>query len=373
MRVAIVLWSGAYGGAETWSLALAEALSKRATAGVVVVGNPEPLCDRLRGKEIRLEALRLRRGRDVLAHAASFASHVRGIGADASILPSGGYLAAALRLGGYRGRVLAVEHGDLLQRPRLNAMRRTVRSLDALSGSWAVDALVAPSDYMLREMCRHVGDRTVRRIYLGVDVDSGAPKQEFADDTTLTVGFAGRLIPGKGLEVLLEAVSRTTCPDVRVEVAGDGPERGRLEAEAMRLGISDKVRFHGWVGDLPAFWRRCAIAVVPSREWIESFGMVAVEAMAQGLPVIAARNGGLAEVVSEGETGALFDVGDSEALGRLISSYAGDPGLRRRQSVLARERVRTRFNIDRCAQEFLELVRGLSDHQGERAAMTGKA
>ncbi|MGE5178758.1 MAG: glycosyltransferase family 4 protein [Bacteroidota bacterium] len=373
-RVAIVLWSGEYGGAETWSLALAKALVRHGWAvGIVVVGDTEPLCDRLRGTASSCRSLGLTRGRGVLLHGRRFASLVTTSGADAAVLPSAGYLSAALRLGGYRGTILAVEHGTLLQLSRMDRVRRLVRRIDTLSGSWAVDAHVVPSEFMLREIRRHSYGRHARRIHLGIEFTGSAsgPAPGRLPSNGLVLGFAGRLVRGKGLDVLLEALSLTRDRTTLLEVAGDGPERQSLEARAAALGIRDRVRFRGWVADLDALWRVCDVAVVPST-WTESFGMVAVEAMAAGLPVIAARNGGLAEIVIDGETGSLFEPGDAGELARLIETYAQVP-IREQRGALARARARSWFDIDRCAQEFMELIGQLSESASRVAAVVGEA
>jgi glycosyltransferase involved in cell wall biosynthesis len=106
---------------------------------------------------------------------------------------------------------------------------------------------------------------------------------------------------------------------------------------------------------------------------MESFGMVAVEAMAAGLPVIAARNGGLGEVVLDGETGALFHPGDVEGLTRLIEEYARNPERLEDQGHRALARARSEFNIDRCAEEFLDLVHKVARPGSRRPAVVGGA
>jgi glycosyltransferase involved in cell wall biosynthesis len=226
---------------------------------------------------------------------------------------------------------------------------------------------------MLREIRRHTYGRRARRIHLGIELtDSPSrPDSGCIPSGGLVLGFAGRLIRGKGLDVLLEALSLTRDDTIRLEVAGDGPERRALEARAVTLGIANRVTFRGWVSDLDALWSRCDVAVVPSTEWIESFGMVAVEAMAAGRPVIAARNGGLAEIVMDGETGSLFEPGDARELSRLIETYAQAP-LREQRGASARARARSWFDIDRCALEFMELIGQLLGSKPGGVAVAGE-
>ena len=297
--VAIVLWSGLYGGAETWSVALAEALVRDGRrCGLVVVGPLGPVLDHAKKVSITTLSLGLKRGSEVLSRPRLLADTVASLSREAAILPSSGYLSAALRLGGFTGKIIAVEHGCLLQTARLPWMRRVVRQLDRWSGIWAVDALVAPSHFMKEQLLRQRHTKVVRHIPLGLDIgpfpaESEIDKHQRTTRDSAVIGFAGRLIPGKGLDVLLKALALVQGRlAIRLSVAGDGPERPRLEGMARDLRISDAVTFHGWVGGMSSFWRSCDLAVVPSHGWIESFGMVAVEAMACGLPVVASRQGG---------------------------------------------------------------------------------
>ena len=123
------------------------------------------------------------------------------------------------------------------------------------------------------------------------------------------IGCMGRLVRGKGFEDALVAAKEVLSKGARLRIAGDGPERRSLERLAAELGVARDVEFPGWVDDAHGFWASCDVAVVPSREWIESFGLSAVEAMASGRPVIATRNGGLPEVVAHDVTGLLVDPG----------------------------------------------------------------
>src|SRR5256714_10089897 len=113
----------------------------------------------------------------------------------------------------------------------------------------------------------------------------------------------GRLIPIKGHIVLLRAfaAAKREVPELELEIAGRGPLEPALRALAKELGVSDSVRFLGYVSPIQAAIERAAIVVVPSMG--EGFGMVALEAMERSRPVIAAAIGGLCELVRGGETG----------------------------------------------------------------------
>jgi glycosyltransferase involved in cell wall biosynthesis len=360
--LSILLWSGRYGGAETWSLALALALHRaKARVGLVIVGEGGPIREQAMEQGLRVETLEMRRGSAVLLKPRELARTASRVGGQVAITPSGGYLSAALRLGGYRGKIIAVEHGALLQRGSLWRPQRWVRAIDWISGLWAVDAQVAPSEYMKDALLSQPHGRIVCRIYHGLDLGRNEVR-EYAPPTAegIVVGVAGRLIRGKGFDTALRAIECLPRSAVsRLDIAGDGPLRKELEALCARLGLKDRVRFLGWVRDMASFWRSCDVGLVPSNQWIESFGMVAVEAMAAGIPVLAARRGALPEVVLDGVTGSLFEPGDHEELADLLARYATSEDIRLRHGKAARERCRAVFSIEECARQYEELMSSL--------------
>jgi glycosyltransferase involved in cell wall biosynthesis len=140
------------------------------------------------------------------------------------------------------------------------------------------------------------------------------------------LAFAGRLGVQKSLGTALEAVEAT--PGVTLVVAGDGPERAKLEARARALGIDERVRFLGAVGreEVLGLFRAADASVLPSA-W-ENFPHTVVEALAVGCPVIATTVGGVPEVVVDGDNGLLVPPGDSSALAAALARFFGDAELR---------------------------------------------
>ena len=148
-----------------------------------------------------------------------------------------------------------------------------------------------------------------------------------------TLVFAGRLVPQKALSVAFEAVRRN--PGVTLLVAGDGPERARVEAQA-----PPNARFLGPQPREQVFeLLRAADAALLSSDW-ESFGLVVAESLAVGTPVIAAAAGGVGELLENERNGLLVPAGDAVALAEAVRRYFADPELRRRLRAAAAESVR---------------------------------
>jgi len=355
--ITFVLWSGDLGGAQSVTAELASAMRRRGLhVSVVFVTCSEPLSHHLESLDVPFAALGLSRGRAVLRHPRKIARLVEEMGGDCALVISSGYLAAALRVGGYGGAILAVEHGTILQVEGLPLVRRLVRRLDRASGLWACDSEIAVSEFVRGVLVRRRHVEHLVCIENGVDLErfrpaSADPARPRSDQ--LVVGCAARLVPGKGVADLLRGL--VLVPESRrvvVHVAGDGPERPELEALAAEVGLGERAQFLGYVPDMPAFWRSCAVAAVPTRELVESFSIAAVEAMACGGPVIASRRGALPDVVVDGVTGTLVEAGDVDALGAAIRAYASDPALREAHGAAARERCEELYGIERTAAAY---------------------
>ncbi|HET6616778.1 MAG TPA: glycosyltransferase family 4 protein, partial [Gemmatimonadota bacterium] len=163
--------------------------------------------------------------------------------------------------------------------------------------------------------------------------------------------FVGRLVARKGVDRLLEALARIDDRAWRLEIVGFGPERGPLEARAEALGLSDRVDFLGRLTseELVSAYRRAACFVLPAtldeRADTEGLGVVLLEAMSYGVPVVATRRGGIVDVVDDGLTGLLVE-DDPIALSRGIASLLDDPARRSALGVAGRARVRERFGWD---------------------------
>jgi glycosyltransferase involved in cell wall biosynthesis len=169
--------------------------------------------------------------------------------------------------------------------------------------------------------------------------------------------FIGRLVPYKGVEVLLRAMTRVTGS---AWIVGDGPLRESLEADCRRLGIADRVTFTGAVPDAEVVARlhACDVFVLPSVTHQETFGVVQIEAMACGKPVVSTNvRSGVPWVNRDGETGLVVEPGDAKALAMAIERLANDENLRRRMGEAGRARVGREFTLSGMAARTADLYR----------------
>lgn len=361
MRTSIVLWDGRVGGAERSSVALAGALSRMGVeTGIVVVGSKGALAKQIAREGVEAHELTMHRGRQVVRHPQRLRAAVEAQGADVAILQAFGYLGAALAVAGFRGGLIGVEHGVLITLPGLRRRSRAVRLFDRRLGALTHDAEVAVSAYMEQLTRRWPHGRTVVRIPHGVRLPGPAPSPPGAKSEVLTLGFAGRLVPGKGVDVVLRAIDqlrrRQTRRAVRMLIAGDGPWRPHLERLVDELALRDAVRLIGWTEDLPGFWAQCDLAVAANDTFVESFCIAIAEAMASGRPAIVSRVGALPELVSDGETGAHVSPGNVAELVDVLCSYADAPELVTQHGEAAYSRVRREFSLERCATRYHELA-----------------
>jgi glycosyltransferase involved in cell wall biosynthesis len=364
MNLAFVLWDGLFGGAERFTAALAgEIRSQNVATSVVFVGKGQPLTAQLKRASVPFSALDYPRGAHVLFHARSLARMVEARGADAAVIGGFGYLGAALRAGGFRGAILGVEHGILHQIPSMPLYKRLWRRADRASGVPTHDAEIAVSKYMERLARNTLHARRLVRIAHGVQI--GDTCSITPVDRSLTIGYAGRLVEGKGVDVLLHAIAQLSrknaehAPSLRV--AGDGPRRASLQALARDLEIDQHVQFLGWTDDVLNFWRGCNLAVAPASELAESFSMTSLEAMAAGRPVIVTERGALPELVLDKETGAVVPPGDADALAAAIQIYVSSPHLAITHGRAAQRLARDQFNLADCARAYVQLAQETLD------------
>ena len=182
------------------------------------------------------------------------------------------------------------------------------------------------------------------------------------DDRPL-VGFVGRLARQKGVDLLLEAATRGG-DRFDVVLIGSGPLAGELRQQAAADPLRGRIRFAGPCDDIASLLPAFDLFAFPSR-W-EGFGLAAVEAMAAGLPVVAAAADGLREVVEDGVTGRLVAPGDAGALTAGLIELASDPARAAALGRAGRRRAFARFSSDRMAADVEALYRRVLGWQLER-------
>ena len=185
-------------------------------------------------------------------------------------------------------------------------------------------------------------------------------RQEIEADDKKVILFVGRLVYYKGVDVLLRAM--VDIEDAILVVVGKGPERETLQELASNLGIDAQVRFPGFVSedDLPVYYSTADLFVLPSISSSEAFGIVQVEAMMYGIPVVnTSLDTGVASVSRDGETGLTVPPGDVGALADAIQTLLFDPQLHAELSAAARNRARD-FEKDYVVGQYDELYDEIS-------------
>jgi len=239
-------------------------------------------------------------------------------------------------------RVIYTKHGFASAAEASVQIREAGSLLRTLAVRHLADRIVAVSVAVRDALIAQGADPgRVRVIHGGVDTRSYEAAQPPVPGV---VGALGRLEREKGFDVLIAAMAELRG-EARLLIGGDGSQRAALEAQAAGLPVD----FVGFVSDVPAFLSRIGILAVPSRS--EGLGLVAVEGMAAGRPVVASCTGGLSEVVAHGETGFLVEPEDPQALAGAIRRLLADPALAARMGAAGRARAAAQFSADRMAAE----------------------
>jgi glycosyltransferase involved in cell wall biosynthesis len=204
---------------------------------------------------------------------------------------------------------------------------------------WALrhaDSSVAVSDYV-RGVAAHRAPwaaNKMRVVRNGVDVERFRPGDRSRGELFTFVSM-GRLEPRKGIDLAISAFARTR--DTRLEIVGDGPSRAALEGLAGRLGVRDRVTFHGFSRDPRRYWAHADAALCSARS--EGLGIALLEAMAMGVPVVGFAVGGVPEIVRHGHTGLLATGNDVASLAAVMSEANSDGDRFRSLGERARARV----------------------------------
>jgi glycosyltransferase involved in cell wall biosynthesis len=256
--------------------------------------------------------------------------------------------------GGPVGRVLTARNAtDLF----VGAWAEMVRLTDVIHAhaAWVADLLRLNGVPEPKLLFRRTGLPRVPR---------PAPRTP-APDGRLRVVFVGRCEPIKGIHVLIEAVKRLPA-DAPVEVSLVGPYWDSDHGRRLSARIAGDRRFRAPEmvphAELDRVWAEADVCVVPST-WLETGPLVALEAFAAGVPVVGSRLGGIAELVTDGTDGLLFEPGDAAGLAGVLSRLLGEPGLRDRLAA----GIRPPRTLADLAAELAEVYRGLVGHDAASA------
>ena len=220
------------------------------------------------------------------------------------------------------------------------------------------DKVVVVSDAVADILRRWgVAPDKVSTIFNGVDIErfkEATPtlRHEIAPQDHSLVGFVGRLVPGKGGELLLRAAQKVLAVHRKTTfvLVGDGPSRRGWETLATELGIGQHVTFAGVRDDMPGVYASLDIVVLPSL--IESMPMCLLEAMAAGKPVIATRVGAVPKLIIPEQTGLLFDSADVNGLATHILRLLEDPELACRLGQNGRAHASRHFSAEAMAKSY---------------------
>ncbi len=206
--------------------------------------------------------------------------------------------------------------------------------------------MIVATDYMRQELLRNGFDS--RRIEIHAPVPRTDPvlRQSSFSERNLIV-YAGQIIRGKGVDVLLEMLARVRVPFECV-ILGEGNHRSSCEQLCRKLGLSDHVSFKGYLppGELARFYTDASVAVISSL-WPEPFGAVGLEAMHFGLPVVGFDAGGIREWLIDGENGFLVPWMDRTAFAGRVEELLRDKALARKLGEQGRRLARERFGFER--------------------------
>lgn len=262
---------------------------------------------------------------------------------------------------GHRGRLVVSWHSDVIRQRLLDAaffpiQRRLLNRTDAIVAATPNYVRSSPVLSRYPERCRVIP--------YGIPVEGLSRGREEGErlrerfGPRLVVGV-GRLVYYKGFEHLVQAMTQV---DGKLLIVGDGPLRGALEDRVRELGLGGRVVLLGKVDDIAPFFHAADVFVLPSIARSEAFGIVQLEAMACGKPVVnTSLDSGVPYVSRDGESGLTVPPGRADALARAVNRLLDDPELRARYGEAAARRVQEEFSQITMARRMVELYREVLD------------
>ena len=271
----------------------------------------------------------------------------------------------ALFLSGYKGKVVLHWHSDILKQKMLLRIYKPLQK-------WLIkraDVIVGTTPVYVRQspFLKHVQDKTTY-IPIGInelDIESDSATSIKNQYSGRKIIFSlGRLVEYKGYEYLIEA-AKYLNDDYIVLIGGDGHLKGKLEQQIEELKVGEKVKLLGFVADnkeIAAYYSACDVFCISSIWKTEAFGIVQIEAMSCGKPVIATRiaESGVSWVNDDGVSGFNVEPQNAEALAEAIKRIVSDSQLYSQLSASARQRYETMFTrekmVDKCAGLYHDVL-----------------
>jgi glycosyltransferase involved in cell wall biosynthesis len=255
-----------------------------------------------------------------------------------------------LYLEGPIGRVLTGLYSSLFVPPTLRAVRRIIVHTQGYGST----------SRALRGRTLDVIPSAVDLRRFRPDLDGTAIRERLSLDGGPVLAFTGRLVPHKGVDVILRALSELP-PEVSLLIVGHGPRFDDLVSLSRRLGVARRVRFCPSVSDeeLPLYLRAADLFVFPSQNRLEGFGLVVAEAMASGLPVVIADMPGVREVIEPGREGLLVEPLLVPDLVARIRELLDDPARLRIMGRAARQRAEERYGLEAVTKQLVRVYEDL--------------
>lgn len=262
-----------------------------------------------------------------------------------------GVLAA---LAGLRPRIVSVWGADIYRTAARSSVHRAVIS-------WAIRSAdtVLSTSWTMRDRALELCRRRIEVVPFGIDTERFAPVQRSDyKGAGITIGAVKSLEHKYGIDYLLRAFAllrlRNPALDLRLLIAGSGSQREALQQLSVELGLEDITQFTGFVpySDVHKMHQRLDIAVYPSIEHSESFGVSVIESQSCGLPVIVSRIGGLPEVVEEGVTAIVTEPRDVDSLTAAMQLMIDDRSSAEKMGRAGRLRVARMYDLKVCAAQL---------------------
>ncbi len=261
-------------------------------------------------------------------------------------------------LAGFHPYIVSVWGSDVYEFPNLNPLNKRIIKYVLRKA----DVLLSTSNVMAKETHKYT-DKEILITPFGVDTNRFKKTTRETPKGKFIVGNVKTLAPVYGIDVLIKAfklvLDRNSSLDSELRIYGNGPCRKEYEELAECMGIADKVKFMGWVENslLPEVYSSLSVSVTVSDS--ESFGVVAVEAMACECPVITSDADGFTEVVHDGVTGFIVPKRNVEATADAIQKFIDAPTLRNKMGLEGRQRVLHFFdwekNVDTMYNIYVEI------------------